>query len=81
MAAAADGEQQSPGEQSVGVELRGLRAQRGPAAVRPRVRVREHALKELHGAAHVLRWERNEDRRSGWDKIGVGLATKLESMG
>ena len=54
LAAGADGQQQGPGQQRVGVQRADLGAHGGAAAVAPRVRVDEEALEALHGGVHVL---------------------------
>lgn len=55
LAGGADGEQQSPGQQRVGVELAGLGVERGARAVRLGVRPGEQAFKAVHGGANVLK--------------------------
>lgn len=57
--ATADGQQQSPGEEGIGVKLNSLRAQGGPAAILPNVRAGEKALETLHGCINVLGGKRH----------------------
>lgn len=52
--ATTDGQQQSPGQQRIGVELDSLRAQGRPAAVLTHIRADENALETLHGGINVL---------------------------
>ena len=65
LAGGADGEEQAPGEQGVGVEEGGLGVQGRPAAVLPHVRAGEQALKALHGGIHVLREAQGQGEGSG----------------
>lgn len=53
----ADGEQQCPGQQSIGVELACLGIDRRTGAIRPSVGPGEQVLKALHGSMHVLKQE------------------------
>lgn len=53
----ADGQQQSPGQQSVGVELAHLGTDRRTRAIRPRIGPGEQVLEALHGSLHVLEEE------------------------
>lgn len=55
LAGSADGEQQSPGQQRVGVELDGLGVERGARAVRLGVRPGEQTFKAIHGGLDVLK--------------------------
>lgn len=55
MAATADCQQQSPGEQCIGVELNSLRVQGGSAAIFAYIGAGEKALKALHGGINVLK--------------------------
>lgn len=57
--ATADGQQQSPGEEGIGVKLNSLRAQGGPAAILPNVRAGEKALETVHGCINVLGGKRH----------------------
>lgn len=63
VAATADGQQQSPGEQRVGVQLNSLRIQGGPAAILAHIWTGEKTLETLHGGINVL--EKEEKRRGG----------------
>lgn len=54
VAAWADGEEQGPGQKSIGVELCGLRVNRRSGPVLPDVRAGEEALEALHSAIHIL---------------------------
>lgn len=58
LAGRADGEQQRPGQQSVGVELAGLRGGGGTAPVRSGIGAAEQALEALHRGLQVLERER-----------------------
>lgn len=58
LAGGADGEQQSPGQQRVGVQLAGLGVQRGARAVRLGVGAGEQAFKAIHGGLNVLGGEK-----------------------
>lgn len=51
----ADGEQQCPGQQSVGVELACLGTDQRTCTIRPSVGPGEQVLKALHGSMHVLK--------------------------
>ena len=55
LAGGADGQQQGPGEQGVGVQQAALGVGRRAGAVAPRVRAHKQALEALHGVVHVLR--------------------------
>ena len=56
----ADGEQQSPGQQGVGVELARLGTDQRTGAIHSRVGPGEQVLKALHGSVHVLQQEVEE---------------------
>ena len=53
----ADGEQQGPGQQRVGVELACLGVDQRTGTIRPRVRPGEQVLKALHCSVYILRQE------------------------
>lgn len=55
LAGVADGEQQSPGQQRVGVELAHLRADRRTVTVRLCVGPGEQVLEAFHGGLHILK--------------------------
>lgn len=55
LAGGADGEQQRPGQQSVGVELARLRGDGGTGPVRSGVGAGEQALEALHCSLHILK--------------------------
>lgn len=80
VAATADGQQQSPGEQRVGVQLNSLRIQGGPAAILAHIWTGEKALETLHGGINVL--EKEEKRKKKKNK-GIHIkstAKKLNSL-
>lgn len=54
VAPGADGKQQGPGQESVCMELCGLRIHRRSASIFSNVRVCEEALKTLHSGIHIL---------------------------
>lgn len=65
LAGGADGEQQRPGQQSVGVELAGLRADGGTRPVRSGVGAGEQRLEALHRSLHVLKRGDGDSTRHG----------------
>lgn len=56
----ADGEQQGPGQQSVGVELTHLGTHRRTGTIRPGVGPDEQVLEALHGRVHVLKQQNSQ---------------------
>lgn len=62
LAGRADGEQQRPGQQSVGVQLARLRGDGGTGPVRSGVGPGEQVLEALHRSLHVLKRGRGRQR-------------------
>lgn len=69
----ADGEQQCPGQQGVGVELARLEIDGRTGTIYLRVGPGEQVLKALHGGMNVLQWEEAGDLKTGVCNAKIAL--------
>lgn len=75
LAGSADGQQQSPGQQGVGVEQGDLGAQGRTAPILPHIGPGEQALKALHGGIHILQ----KTQTKGFVKTAFANAGHIKS--